>query len=226
MTEDSLQKLQKAMAEYDAEGTARWARQALQDGLGPVEAMQMLTITIQGIGDAFGRGELFLPDLVMAGEAMKSASTVLEAAIKAGGISHQARTLLIGTVAGDIHDIGKSLVATMFIGAGFRVVDLGIDVPRARFVDAVREHRPALLGLSALLSTTALEQGRVIEALKEGGLRQQVLVIVGGGAVSQELARRMGADGYAANAAEAVTVGERLLRGIGRQDAAEAQHGS
>ena len=211
ITEKAVQQLREAMAEYDADGAARWARQVLQEGADSAEALEVLTSIIRTIGDAFGRGDLFLPDLVMAGEAMKSASSVLEAGVKAGDSGVRSRTLVIGTVAGDIHDIGKSLVATMFMGAGYRVIDLGIDVPRESFVRAVQEHRPDLLALSALLSATALEQGRVIEALKEKGLRRQVKVLVGGGAVSQELAERLGADGYAANAAEAVVVGERLL---------------
>lgn len=211
MEANSLFRLQKAMAEYDADGTAAWAREALASGMEATEAMRLLTETIRAIGDSFGRGELFLPDLIMAGEAMKSASAILELAMKHDGTSRHDRTMVIGTVAGDIHDIGKSLVATMFIGAGFRVIDLGIDVPRARFVEAVSEYKPALLALSALLSATALEEGRVIEAIKEAGLRGHVKVIVGGGAVSEDLAQRMGADGYAANAAEAVVVAEQLL---------------
>lgn len=209
--EEILGQLRRAIVDYDADGAAHWARTALAEGIDAGDALDAMTTTVRGIGDAFGRGELFLPDLVMAGEAMKSGSSVLEEAIKRTGSARRNKTLVIGTVAGDIHDIGKSLVATMFVGAGYRVIDLGIDVTSDRFLQAVKEHQPDLLGLSALLSATALEQGRVIQALEEAGLRSKVKVIVGGGAVSEDFAQRIGADGYAANAAEAVAVAQALL---------------
>ena len=208
---ETLDKLRQAMSDYDAEGTADWARRAVEAGIDPADALDILTSTIRQIGDGFARGDLFLPDLVLAGEAMKSGGAVLEEEIRKRGEDVQTSTVVIGTVAGDIHDIGKSLVATMFTGAGFNVIDLGIDTPRERFVQAVKEHEPAILALSALLSTTALEQGKIIEALAEAGLRDSVKVMVGGGAVSREFADRIGADGHAVNAAEAVVVGKKLL---------------
>ncbi len=209
--EEILGHLRQAIVDYDADGTAHWARVALAEGIDAGEALDVMITTVREIGDGFGRGELFLPDLVMAGEAMKSGSSVLEEEIKRTGSASRNNTLVIGTVAGDIHDIGKSLVATMFVGAGYRVIDLGIDVPGERFVQAVQNHQPDLLGLSALLSATALEQRRVIQALEEVGLRSRVKVIVGGGAVSEQFAQRIGADGYAPNAAEAVVVAQALL---------------
>ena len=160
-----LYELRQAMSDYDAEGTADWARRAVEAGVDPADALDILTSTIRQIGDGFARGDLFLPDLVLAGEAMKSGGAVLEEEIRKRGEDVQTSTVVIGTVAGDIHDIGKSLVATMFTGAGFNVIDLGIDTPRERFVQAVKEHEPAILALSALLSTTALEQGKIIEEL-------------------------------------------------------------
>ena len=209
--EEILGHLKQAIVDYDPDSTAHWARTALAEGIDAGVALDVMIAAVRLIGDGFGCGELFLPDLVMAGEAMKSGSAVLEAAIKRRGSARGDKTLVIGTVAGDIHDIGKSLVATMFVGAGYRVIDLGIDVSGERFVDAVQDHQPDLLGLSALLSATALEQGRVIQALEEGGLRSRVKVIVGGGAVSEQFAQRIGADGYAPNAAEAVVVAQALL---------------
>jgi corrinoid protein of di/trimethylamine methyltransferase len=207
-----LTHLSQAIIEYDDKDAASWARKAIEEGISPGEALDVLIDTIRQIGDGYARGELFLPDLIMAGEAMKSGAAVLEAEIKkkAGVRSPKIKTLVIGTVTGDMHDIGKSLVATMFMGAGYRVIDLGVDVPTMRFVEAVQEHEPDLLGLSALLSTTALEQGKIIEALTESGLRDKVKVIVGGGAVTREFADRIGADGHADNAPEAVAVGDRL----------------
>lgn len=211
--DEILSHLGQAILHYDPDSTAQWARTALAEGIDAGAALDVMIATVREIGDGFGRGELFLPDLVMAGEAMKSGSSVLEQAIKRTGSARGNKTLVIGTVAGDIHDIGKSLVATMFVGAGYRVIDLGIDVPGERLIEAVKEHKPDLLGLSALLSATALEQGRVIQALEEGGLRSTVKVIVGGGAVSGQFAQRIGADGYAPNAAEAVVVAQALLAG-------------
>ncbi|MFC2030266.1 corrinoid protein [Chloroflexota bacterium] len=205
-----LAHLNQAVIEYDSEGAENWARKAIEAEISPTEALDSLMDTIRRIGAGYGRGELFLPDLIMAGEAMKRGAAVLEAEIKGNTTQHRTRSLVIGTVAGDVHDIGKSLVATMFMGAGYRIIDLGIDVPATRFIEAVKEHEPDLIGLSALLSTTALEQGKVIEALTESGLRDSVKVIVGGGAVTKEFASRIGADGHADNAPEAVAVGDRL----------------
>jgi trimethylamine corrinoid protein len=209
--EEILDQLRQAIVDYDADGAANWARAALAEGVDAGEALDVMTATVREIGDAFGSGDLFLPDLVMAGEAMKCGSSVLEEAIKRTGSARGSKAFVIGTVAGDIHDIGKSLVATMFVGAGYRVVDLGIDVPCEAFIQAVNDHQPDLLGLSALLSATALEQGRVIQALEDAGLRGKVKVMVGGGAINEEFAERIGADGYAANAAEAVVVAQALL---------------
>jgi corrinoid protein of di/trimethylamine methyltransferase len=205
-----LANLRKAVLEYEDEQAADWAERAIEAGLSPGEALDVLIDTIKQIGDGYGRGDLFLPDLIGAGAAMKSAAAVLEEEIKKETATHRSKTLVIGTVAGDVHDIGKSLVATMFIGAGYRVIDLGIDVPTHRFLEAVQEHGPDLLGLSALLSTTALAQEKVIDALVESGLRNKVKVLVGGGAVTREFADRIGADGHADNASEAVETGERL----------------
>ena len=162
-----LANLRKAVLEYEDEQAADWAERAIEAGISPGEALDVLIDTIKQIGDGYGRGDLFLPDLIGAGAAMKSAAAVLEEEIKKETATHRSKTLVIGTVAGDVHDIGKSLVATMFIGAGYRVIDLGIDVPTHRFLEAVQEHGPDLLGLSALLSTTALAQEKVIDALVE-----------------------------------------------------------
>jgi corrinoid protein of di/trimethylamine methyltransferase len=213
-TQDVIfEKLKTAMSDYDAEETAEWAQEAIEAGIDPADALDVLTSAIREIGDGFGRGELFLPDLVLAGEAMKTGAAVLEGEIRKRGGARKSKRLVIGTAKGDIHDIGKSLVATMFIAAGFNVVDLGIDVPKEAFVEAVKEYEPDILGLSALLSSTALEQGKVIDALSEAGLRDKVIVMVGGGAVTEDFAQKVGADGYGENAAEAVLVANRLVEG-------------
>jgi methanogenic corrinoid protein MtbC1 len=166
------------------------------------------------VGALFGRREAFLPELVIAGEAMKAGLAILEPQLRAGqSPQRQQRTFLIGTVAGDIHDIGKVIVSALLIADGFHVIDLGVDVPTEQFVAQVRAQQPQILGLSALLSTTIPMQRDVIEALRAAGLRDAVKVMVGGAAVTREWAALIGADGYAEDAVEAVSVAKQLLTG-------------
>lgn len=168
---------------------------------------------IKNVGSAFGAGDAFLPDLIMSGEAMKAASEILEDALRKTGESLQSSggRVVIGTVKGDVHDIGKTLVATIFKGAGFMVIDLGVDVSGDMFVEAVKEHKPDVLGLSSLLTTSAVEQRNVIDALQSAGLRSRVRVLVGGGAISEQWAAEIGADGFASDAWEAVQLANGLL---------------
>jgi len=167
---------------------------------------------MQVVGDRYECGDYFIPDLMMAAEAMKAAMEVLEPELMAR--QEQRRilgTVVIGTVEGDIHEIGKSLVAAMLGAAGFQVHDLGVDVSVDRFVEQVKATNANVLGLSALLTTTMRNQEAVIEALKEAGLRQRVKVVIGGAPASPEWAATIGADGYAENANEAVGVVKELL---------------
>ncbi len=138
---------------------------------------------------------------------------ISEALKKSGKKREVVGTIAIGTVAGDIHDIGKTIVAALFEAAGFEVIDLGIDISKEKFIEAVKEHKPDILGMSALLTTTAKEQGVVIESLKDAGIRDNVKIIVGGGAINQALADQIGADGYGATTAEGVELGLRLMTG-------------
>jgi methanogenic corrinoid protein MtbC1 len=159
----------------------------------------------------FGRREAFLPELVIAGEAMKAGLAILEPELWAGQARSHWGTFLIGTVAGDIHDIGKVIVSALLIADGFEVIDLGVDVPTATFVAAVRRYQPVILGLSALLSTTIPMQGEVIKALEQAGLRDEVKVMIGGAAVTPAWADQIGADAYAKDAVEAVKLAKQLL---------------
>lgn len=212
MNEEILENLKKAVTEFDAEGAEKWAKKAVEKGVDPIEAADSLTQGIRQIGEGFGKGEYFLPDLVMAGEAMKRALPPLEEAIKKAGKKREAlATFVIGTVAGDIHDIGKTIVITLFQAEGFNIVDLGVDLPAEKFVEAVKEHKPDVLGLSALMTMTMFEQMKVIEALKGAGIRDDVKVMVGGGAITPDFAQMIGADGYAANGPEAVEEAKKLL---------------
>ncbi len=207
----------KEMAQAVIDGVPERARQlaqeALRQGIGPLEAIdQGFKPGMDVVGDGFAKGELFIPDLMMSGEAMKVAITTLEPELLK---RRQQREVLgkvvIGTVQGDIHEIGKTLVATMLAANGFDVHDLGVDVPAQRFLDKVREVGADVLGLSALLTTTILNQEAVIQSLEEAGLRDQVKVIIGGVPASPEWAEEIGADGYAENATEAVQVVKQLV---------------
>jgi corrinoid protein of di/trimethylamine methyltransferase len=191
------------------------AQEALRQGIEPLKAIdQGFKPGMDVVGDGFAKGELFIPDLMMSGEAMKAAIATLEPELLK---RRQQREVLgkvvIGTVQGDIHEIGKTLVATMLAANGFEVHDLGVDVPPQRFLDTVREVGADLLGLSALLTTTILNQEAVIQSLEEAGLRHQVKVVIGGVPASPEWAEEIGADGYAENATDAVVVFRQLAGG-------------
>jgi trimethylamine corrinoid protein len=190
------------------EKASELATEALRSGIDPLEAIEGgLKPGMDVVGEGFDKGELFIPDLVMSAEAMKAGIAILEPELtKRKQQREVAGHVVIGTVQGDIHDIGKTLVATMLSANGFEVHDLGADVSSQRFVDAVREVNADVVGMSALLTTTMLYQETVILALKEAGLRSQVKVIIGGAPTSRDWAEEIEADGYAENAIEAVKV--------------------
>ena len=162
------------------------------------------------VGARFERNEYYVPQLIVAARAMKAALAVLTPHLMAAGAESAGR-VVIGTVKGDNHDIGKNLVASLLEGAGFEVVDLGINVPAAKFIDAVREKEGSLLAMSALLTTTMGEMKAVIEALKAEGLRDCTRVMIGGAPVTQDFADKIGADGYSDNASAAVTLARSLV---------------
>ena len=210
--DEILENLRKAIREYDREGTEDWARKAVQEKIDPIKALDVMTVTIREIGDAFGAGELWLPELVGAATAMTAATPIIEEEIKRVGATRESQgTVVIGTVYGDIHTIGKTMVSTMLTADGFAVNDLGINVTAESFVAATNEHKADILALSALMSTTAPEQRNVIEALKKQGTRDTVKVIVGGGAITQEFADSIGADGYDPTAPGAAKLARTLV---------------
>jgi corrinoid protein of di/trimethylamine methyltransferase len=213
MTEDALyQQMAQAVLEGDPIRSAELAKRSLELGLPPLDAIQRgFRVGIEEVGRRFAGGDCFLPDLVLGGEAMKAALAQLKPALSQAAESRLAvGTIVIGTVAGDIHEIGKSLVAALLGAHGFEVHDLGTNVPVARFVRAVQETGAELVGLSALLTTTMRVQREVIGALTDAGLRARVKVLVGGAPVTQAWADQIGADGYAEDAAAAVALAKKL----------------
>jgi methanogenic corrinoid protein MtbC1 len=176
-------------------------------------ALDALSRGMRQVEQLYVSDELELADVIWSASVMKESFAVIEAHIIASGQQMPSLgTVVFGTVQGDIHDLGKNMVAMFFIARGFRVIDLGVDVPADRFVAAVREHHPDILALSALLTTTAQNQHQVLQALEAAGLRSTVKVIVGGAPITPHLAAEMGADGYAPNAREAVELAWRLMQ--------------
>ena len=210
--EEIFSKLAQAVIDGEPEDAEELARQALDQGLDPLACInEGLTSGINRVGELFASEEYFLPDLVIGGEAMKAALAVLEPALASNQEREVLGRVVLGTVEGDLHEIGKTLVGTMLTANGFLVTDIGIDKPAADFVAAVKETNATLVGASALLTTTIPEQQKIIEALEEAGLRDQVKVMVGGAPVTQSWADKIGADGYAEDAIAAVVLAKRLV---------------
>ena len=205
--------MKESVVEGEIEEAGALAKKSVELDIHPLESIEEgFTPGINEVGDNFSQGEMFLPELVAAAEAMKAALTVLEPAL----LKKQAKRVtlgrvVIGTMYNDIHDIGKDMVASMLTAAGFEVFNLGINVPSETFVEKVDELKPDILGLSALLTTTMPEQEVVIKALEKAGLRQGVKVVVGGAPINQGWADSIGADGFAEDAIEAVKLAKKLV---------------
>ncbi|MGD1993615.1 MAG: corrinoid protein [Anaerolineae bacterium] len=213
MSDDILMKITQSLVDIEPDQTTELTEEALAAGLAPLTIInEGLVPGMDIIGQKFQTGEYFLPQMVIAATAMQQAMELLEPELRARQESVEVPgTLVIGTVQGDIHEIGKSLVATMMSANGFRVYDVGVDVSAEAFVDKIKETGANLLGLSALLTTTMTAQRDVIEALEEAGLRDQVKVMVGGAPVTPEWAEAIGADGYAEDVIGAVELGRQLV---------------
>ncbi len=213
MTEELLARLTQTVVHAQQQEALDLTRQALAAGLEPLTIIDSgLTPGMRIVGDKFACGDYFIPHLVLAGRTMKGAMALLEPELKRRReTARRAGTAVIGTVKGDIHEIGKSLVGIMLTASGFEVHDLGVDVPIESIVARVKETGANLVGLSALLTTTMVVQRRVIEALDQEGLRPAVRVIVGGAPVTASWADEIGADGYAEDANGAVALAVRLL---------------
>jgi methylmalonyl-CoA mutase cobalamin-binding domain/chain len=184
----------------------------LSQGLGPETLLyEALIPALEEVGARFERGDFFVPEMLIAGKAMAGALEILRPLLAETG-AETIGTVVMGTVKGDVHDIGKNLVNIMFEGAGFQVIDLGVQVSPEKFVDAVKTHKPDIVGFSAFLTTTMPMFKANINALAKAGLRGQVMVMVGGAPVTQEYADVVGADGYAADASAAVVKAKELIK--------------
>lgn len=210
---DLFEAMSRSVIEGEAEVAADLAGQAVEAGIDPLEAIDAGFVPgIDHVGHEFSLENMFLPELVLAGEAMKAAIAVLEPEMQRTGVEREIHgTVVLAAAPGDIHDIGKSLVGTMLAASGFRVIDMGVDVPIDAVVEKVREVGADIVGVSALLTTTMLGQRDVIEALRAAGLREQVKVMVGGAPVTPEWASEIGADGFGEDAARAVSLARELV---------------
>ena len=213
MENELFQKMAQSVLDGDSDVAVSLAMQAIAGGIDPLEAITKGFVTgVNKVGESFACGQAFLPELVMAGEAMKAAVAALEPEMQKRGVQ---RTMLgkvvLATVEGDIHEIGKSLVGTMLSASGFQVYDLGVDVPAARIIAKVKEVDADIVGLSALLTTTMVKQKEVIDELDKLGLRKKVKIMVGGAPVTRDWVQKIEADGFSEDAIGAVAVAKQIL---------------
>ena len=210
MVMDNLQTIAASLYEGDYVAVADLVQKSVNQGVSPEVILQEgLIAGMDRVGRDFKADILFVPEVLIAARAMHAGMDILRPLLAKSGVK-SAGKFVIGSVQGDLHDIGKNLVKMMLEGAGYELIDLGTDVKPAAFVEAVREHKPKLVGMSALLTTTMVNMKTTIEALQAAGLRTSVKIIVGGAPVTENFARDCGADGYASNAASAVEVARAL----------------
>jgi corrinoid protein of di/trimethylamine methyltransferase len=211
MSDDLIKKLAQAVIDGEEEDAVNLAKQALDQNLDPLACITNgLTKGIQEVGELFGSGEYYLPEMIISAEVMKAAMDILEPAMEGDQKIEVVANVVIGTVEGDLHEIGKTLVATMLSANGFKVTDIGVDKSAEEFIAAIKETKATIVGASALLTTTMLQQEQLIKSIKEAGLGDQVKVMVGGAPVSKKYAEEIGADGFAEDAISAVDLAFRL----------------
>jgi corrinoid protein of di/trimethylamine methyltransferase len=213
MNEDLFQRMAQSIIDGDSDVAVQLAKDSIAADIDPLTAISSGFVQgVNTVGEAFGRGDAFLPELVMAGEAMKAAVAILDPEMKKRGSQRQVLgKVVIGTVEGDIHEIGKSLVATMLGASGFEVHDLGVDTPGDKLIGKALEVNADIIAMSALLTTTMVKQREVIEELEKEGLRRRLKVIVGGAPVTRDWVETIGADGYSEDAIGAVSLAKKLL---------------
>ncbi|MGB9791585.1 MAG: corrinoid protein [Thermacetogeniaceae bacterium] len=211
MNEQILNSVAKAVVDGEPELVVELTENAIKAGIEPLEILNKgLVKGIEIVGERFATGEYFLPDLMLGAKAMEAGMSIIEPLLTSKKRETLGRVLM-GTVEGDLHDIGKNIVIMMLKSSGFEVFDLGVDVPSEKFVNKVKELKPQIVGISALLTTTVGKQREIIEMLQEEGLRDKVKVIIGGAPINQAWADKIGADGYGEDAISAVALCKRLL---------------
>ncbi|MCA2002670.1 MAG: B12-binding domain-containing protein [Chloroflexi bacterium] len=218
MSEELLKEMAQSIIDGDSDLSAELAQKAIAANMHPLDAITNgFVVGVTYIGDQFGKGEAFLPELVMAGEAMKAAVAVLEPELlKLGQAREMLGKVVLATVEGDIHEIGKTLVGTMLSASGFEVIDLGVDQPAEKIIGKALEVNADIIGMSALLTTTMVRQREVIEELDKEGLRPRIKVMVGGAPITKDWVEKIKADGYSEDAIGAVKVAKEL---VGKADA-------
>ena len=207
----SLETIYEAVLNGDAKTAEADVKAALDDNVPAADILHQACIpAMTEVGRLFEEGEKFVPEMLISARAMQAAMVQLKPHLSEAGVQALGK-VVIGTVAGDLHDIGKNLVAMMMEGAGFEIVDLGTDVSADKFVEAVKDNNPDIIGMSALLTTTMTSIGTTIDALTEAGLRDKVKVLVGGAPITQEFADKVGADGFAPDAGSAARVAKAVI---------------
>jgi 5-methyltetrahydrofolate--homocysteine methyltransferase len=208
---DVINEIYTAVLEGDAKGAQAGVKAALDAGIAPETILRTGLIDAMGeVGRLFEENEYFVPEMLVAARAMQGGLALLKPHLADAGAA-SAGKVIVGTVKGDLHDIGKNLVAMMLEGAGFEVIDLGTDVTPEKFIKAAQEHKPNLIGMSALLTTTMPSMTGTLKALEEAGLRDQVKVMIGGAPVTDGFAKQIGADGYSPDASSAVRLAKSLV---------------
>jgi len=213
MSQELFQKMAQSIIEGDADIAVELANQSIEDGIDPLEAIsEGFVVGINNVGASFACGNAYLPELVMSGEAMKAAVNALEPELKKRGTKRAVLgKVVLATVEGDIHEIGKSLVGTMLSASGFDVYDLGVDVPTEKIIAKAKEVDADIIGLSALLTTTMVRQKEVIDRVDQEGLNKRIKVLVGGAPVTRDWSLKIEADGYSEDAIGAVNVAKQVL---------------
>lgn len=205
------EKIATSVIEGRKEDTSELVDQALDEGSTAKELLDNgLVVGMDEVGTRFKRGDMFVPEVLMSADSMKASMKILRPLLAAAE-EEMLGTIVLGTVEGDLHDIGKNLVGMMCEGAGFEIVNIGFDQPPEAFIEAIKEHQPDVVGMSALLTTTMRAMGHTITAIEEAGLRDQVKIMVGGAPVDKAFAERIGADGYGSNAPAASDLAKELV---------------
>jgi 5-methyltetrahydrofolate--homocysteine methyltransferase len=208
---DILERLSTAILEGDSDTSVELVQKALDEGT-PAKTIldDGMIVGMNEVGDRFRRGDMFVPEVLMSADAMSEGLKLLRPELAKSDVK-MLGTVVLGTVKGDLHDIGKNLVGMMCEGAGFEVVNLGFNVPPEAFIEAIKAHQPEIVGMSALLTTTMRAMGQTIKAIEEAGLRDKVKIMVGGAPVDRDFSDRIGADGYGSNAVAASDMAKQLV---------------